>query len=69
MQVEEYFGPKAGAAWKALRKEGPLTIAVLRRRTGLSANEAYAALGWLAREGKIQIIGESPLGFKYALKE
>ncbi len=67
--VEKYFGEKAGVVWSALKENGPLSIAVLKRRTRLSSNELYAALGWLARENKIRIIGAHPLKYRFLLNE
>lgn len=66
---EEYFGSKAGVVWKALSENGPVTLAVLKRKTGLANGDVYVALGWLAREGKIKIIGEKPLHYKFALND
>ncbi|MFA5246300.1 MAG: winged helix-turn-helix domain-containing protein [Candidatus Micrarchaeia archaeon] len=65
IKVEEYFGIKAGAVWTSLSSKGPQNIAQLKRTTRLSDSELYAALGWLARESKIEIIGERPLFFKF----
>ncbi len=66
--VEKYFGEKAGGVWSALDKFGPQNVAQLKRRTGLKDSELYGALGWLGREGKIQIVGAVPLHFKFALR-
>ena len=66
--VEKYFGENAGKLWSALNKGGPQTIAQLKRKTGLKDNELYGALGWLGREGKLAIVGDVPLLFKFALK-
>ncbi len=68
MQIEEYFGKKAGIVWEVLHEHGPLRIVDLKRKSGLEEAEVYAALGWLGREGKIEIIGEKPLLFKFKLK-
>ncbi len=65
--VEKYFGENAGKVWHALNSAGPQTIAQLKRRTGLKDNELYGSLGWLGREGKIKIVGDVPLLFKFAL--
>jgi hypothetical protein len=68
VNLEEYFGTKAGIAWQCLKEFGPLTIAQLKRKTKLTDSELYAALGWLGREGKLEIIGDVPLLYKYKLK-
>ncbi|MEA3343463.1 MAG: winged helix-turn-helix domain-containing protein [archaeon] len=53
MKVEKMFGMSAGKVWKALNKDGGKSVALLSKETKLKANEVYAALGWLGREGKI----------------
>ncbi|MFH1257647.1 MAG: winged helix-turn-helix domain-containing protein [Candidatus Micrarchaeota archaeon] len=54
--------------WQCLKESGGLTIAQLKRKTKLSDSEIYAGLGWLSREGKIDINGDVPLLYKYKLK-
>lgn len=50
----ELFGANAGLVWAALNKSGRLSIKELKKETKVKAEkELYAALGWLAREGKI----------------
>ncbi|MFH0971477.1 MAG: winged helix-turn-helix domain-containing protein [Candidatus Micrarchaeota archaeon] len=66
--VEGYFGAKAGIVWQCLKENGALTIAQMKRKTKLTDSELYAGLGWLSREGKIEIVGEVPLLYKYKLK-
>ncbi len=52
----ETIGLWAGAVWKALdEKEGSLGMKALKKATKLKEKELYAALGWLAREGKVSI--------------
>lgn len=52
----EIIGINAGIVWSALNeKEGTQAFKDLRKATKLKEKEAYAALGWLAREGKITI--------------
>lgn len=49
----------AGKVWKALKDAGrPLTARELAGATGLKLTDVYAALGWLGREGKIEIVRE-----------
>jgi len=51
----ELFGTNAGLVWSALSKSGRLSIKELKKETKIKAEkEIYAALGWLAREGKIE---------------
>lgn len=50
----ELFGDNAGLVWSALSKAGRLSIKELKKETKIKAEkDIYAALGWLAREGKI----------------
>ena len=65
--IESYFGKNAGTIWSVLSESGPQNISALKRKTKMSEAELYGALGWLAREGKLKIIGETPLLFKFAL--
>ena len=65
VRPEEIFGVNAGRVWEALRGEEGLTAKEIARKTGLKITEVYAALGWLGREGKIEIIrGRKTLRFK-----
>jgi hypothetical protein len=49
----EEFGWNAGKVWKTLNTKGPLKEEALRQSTKLAGDELWAAIGWLAREGKI----------------
>lgn len=66
---DEYFGSKAGVVWACLHENGPLAITALKRKTKLNDKELYAALGWLACERKMDIRGDAPLLFRFALRE
>ena len=48
------FGENAGLVWNALAN-GKREIKALKKATKLNDKEVYAALGWLAREGKVEI--------------
>jgi len=59
VKPEEYFGVNAGKVWKALKEAGrPMTAREIARATGLKITDVYGALGWLGREGKVEIIEE-----------
>lgn len=47
------IGANAGCVWKALHEKGEMDFAKLKKETKLSDAEVWAAVGWLAREGKI----------------
>lgn len=51
----ELIGSWSGLVWTALNESGKLTAKGIKRATKLKDKELYAALGWLAREGKIVI--------------
>jgi hypothetical protein len=52
MSVVE-IGENAGLVWKALLQKGSQTASGLKKHTGLDDKKLCLALGWLAREGKI----------------
>lgn len=51
----EAIGTYAGTVWVALNATDALGIKQLKKITKLKDKEVYAALGWLAREGKVTI--------------
>ena len=51
----EVIGNWAGLVWVALNEQGKLGVKGLKKATKLKEKEIYAALGWLAREGKVSI--------------
>lgn len=54
MNVEQ-IGTAAGAVWQALSTADALGMKQLKKMTKLKKEEICAALGWLAREGKVNI--------------
>lgn len=66
--VEETFGENAGKVWYLLKEKGPLSSTAIARKTDLKRTEVFGALGWLAREGKIEM-EEAKRGTYYSLKE
>ncbi len=51
----DIIGNAAGQIWNVLfRQEGPISMTELSRITKLKSQVVYQALGWLAREGKIE---------------
>lgn len=51
----EVIGLWAGAVWNALNEADALGMKQLKKISKLKEKEVYAAIGWLAREGKIVI--------------
>ncbi len=52
---QETIGYAAGVIWARLNDAGEegLSLSAIKKTPGVKADEAIAALGWLAREGKI----------------
>lgn len=51
----EVIGTYAGTVWVALNDANALGVKQLKKITKLKDKEVFAALGWLAREGKVSI--------------
>ena len=49
------IGTNAGSVWNALNEADALGLKQIKKITKLKDKELSAALGWLAREGKILI--------------
>jgi Winged helix-turn-helix domain (DUF2582) len=49
------IGETAGAIWHALSKEGPLNMAALMEEVDAPQSVFFMAVGWLAREDKLEI--------------
>ena len=50
------IGEMAGVVWCALSENGSLTMARLVKAVGEPRDEVMLAIGWLAREDKIDIV-------------
>ena len=49
------IGTNAGLVWRALSKAGRMSIKKLKKETKLRTDkELFAAIGWLAKEGKLE---------------
>ncbi|MBM3241577.1 hypothetical protein FJZ31_35295 [Candidatus Poribacteria bacterium] len=66
----ETIGIAAGEIWKFLDKqEQPITLSTLRKNLSLSSTLLIMGLGWLAREGKINIeMPENSYSYRISLK-
>ena len=51
--MNDEIGTAAGLVWNTLDRQGTLTLAKLRQKTGLSVELVNRAIGWLAREDKL----------------
>ena len=52
------IGELAGTVWKSLSENGPMTMAKLVKAAGEPRDNVMQAVGWLAREDKIDIVDE-----------
>ena len=67
MEMNDQLGLTAGKVWHILNDSGPQTLAQLKKRLDGSSELVGFALGWLAREDKIEISQEKK-NIKVALK-
>lgn len=51
----EVIGNNAGLIWNALNENKSMNFKDLKKVTKLKEKEMYLALGWLGREGKINM--------------
>jgi hypothetical protein len=47
------IGENAGKVWKTLHDKGGLNLSSLKKASKLDDRQLYLALGWLAREDKV----------------
>lgn len=52
----EKIGINAGKVWSELDAAGNQNVKEVKKATKLTDKDLYAALGWLAREGKISLV-------------
>lgn len=67
METREQVGTTAGKVWHILNDLGPQTLAQLKKKLNGSGELLSFALGWLAREEKIDI-SQDKKSFKVTLK-
>ena len=67
--MSEKIGTAAGVVWECLKSNGTGTASEIQRRTKLSPALTNQALGWLAREGKLQIDRSNKTAPRYGLSE
>ncbi len=58
MDIKNQVGETAGKVWTVLNSEGPLTVAQLKKKVNGTGELLNLAIGWLAREDKIDITPE-----------
>ncbi|HTS71632.1 MAG TPA: winged helix-turn-helix domain-containing protein [Terriglobia bacterium] len=67
MELNAHVGETAGKVWHSLNDDGPQTLAQLKKKLNGSGELVGFALGWLAREDKIDI-SQDKKNFKASLK-
>jgi len=65
--MNEEIGKIAGAIWRALDAEGEMTLTSLKKEIGAGNTLFDWAIGWLAREDKIELTLEKR-SFRVCLK-
>jgi hypothetical protein len=65
--IKEQVGETAGRIWEPLSSEGPQTLAQLKKRLNGTSELVHFAVGWLAREDKIELAHEKK-GLRIQLK-
>ena len=51
-------GETAGKVWDLLNRDGPQTLAQTRKKLGVASEVLNFAIGWLAREDKVDVSRE-----------
>lgn len=67
MEINQKVGEAAGQVWHTLSTGGPQTVAQLKTKLNGSSEVVNFALGWLAREDKVEITQDKK-SFKVKLK-
>ncbi len=65
--MQDSIGTNAGLVWQYLEEHGPATTMKLKSALGIPSSMLYLALGWLEREGKIEMTEEAH-AFRISLK-
>jgi len=58
MAIKGQIGEMAGKVWELLASGGPLTLDQLKKKLNAQGEILSYALGWLAREDKIDFIDD-----------
>jgi hypothetical protein len=64
----QQIGETAGSVWHVLQSQGPMSLAKLVETVGTNRDVVMQAIGWLAREDKIDLT-ETKRGRIVALRE
>jgi hypothetical protein len=58
MEIIAEIGEAAGEVWRLLDSSGPLTLAQVKKKLSRPSELLNFAVGWLAREDKLEITYE-----------
>lgn len=58
MAIRGEIGETAGEVWRLLSSAGPQTLGQIKKKVGSKGELLSYALGWLAREDKIEFVPE-----------
>ncbi len=61
--MKEKIGDAAGVVWRVLRENDKIELSALPKLVKQTETTAYQAVGWLAREDKIQYHNEGRTTF------
>ena len=53
------IGSNAGIIWRLMNNNSSWTLDELKEKSGLSPEQVWSALGWLAREDKVEFDSNS----------
>jgi hypothetical protein len=62
------IGADAGKIWNTLYSHGEVDVSSIAKTTQIQIRDAYSALGWLARENKVEGTKPRPNQIKFKLK-
>ncbi len=66
---KEEIGNIAGIVWRTLNDKGPLSFEGLQREAQLDIKSVCTAIGWLARENKIEFDEQNGISTFYVYQE
>ena len=58
MNIASEVGETAGQVWRELNDGGPHSLSQLKKKLNVKNGKLEMAVGWLAREDKIEILQE-----------
>lgn len=67
--MSERIGETAGKVWQFLKTNGPAVAARIQKGIGESMALTHQGIGWLAREGKLEIDRSQKKDMTYKLRE